>query len=378
MQSASAADPAAAAQPDGSRIRSLDGLRGVAALVVVAFHVSDLVAWDPAVRRIVGVTPLGVFMNGPAAVHVFFVLSGFVLSHSLLGAPGVAGTLRYCVRRVFRIHPPYMAAVLFAWALTFLPLGSPAETEVAGVASLRIPLERMPLALALPSKAFGQLPVGWSLYVELAMSLVLPLLLWIARRSDPLVVVAIGFLLPLHPQAGFLVFTIDFAVGMALYLSRDRIARFVPQGGVAAGLWVVAALALLQTPALGGAAGVARTLAEHQPPGWLVPIAAGSALLTLAALEMPAVRRCLASRAAVFLGRISYSLYLVHWSVVMLLGRLVGAPDSAFTAVLFFAMVTCVSCGVAMLGWRWVEQPSIAAGRALLARLAPRASKAAA
>jgi peptidoglycan/LPS O-acetylase OafA/YrhL len=90
---------------------------------------------------------------------------------------------------------------------------------------------------------------------------------------------------------------------------------------------------------------------------------------------MPALRR--PRPAAVFLGRISYSLYLVHWSVVMLLGRLVGAPDSAFAAVLFFAMVTCVSCGVAMLGWRWVEQPSIAAGRALLAWLAPRASAAA-
>jgi peptidoglycan/LPS O-acetylase OafA/YrhL len=129
---------------------------GVAALVVVAFHVSDLVAWDPAVLRIVGVTPLGVLVNGPAAVHVFFVLSGFVLSHSLLRAPGVAGTLRYFVRRVFRIHPPYMAAVLFAWALTFLPLGSPAHTEVAGVASVRIPLDAC--SRWLPSMAFGQLP----------------------------------------------------------------------------------------------------------------------------------------------------------------------------------------------------------------------------
>lgn len=220
MEAASALDPAAAVQPGGSRGAALDGLRGVAALVVVAFHVSALVTWHPAALWIAGMTPLGVVVNGPAAVHVFFVLSGFVLTHSLMRTPGAAGTLRYCVRRVFRIHPPYMAAVLFAWALTFLPPGAPALTAVA--------------------------------------------------------------------------------------------------------------------------------------------------------LEIPALRRLLASLAAVFLGRISYSLYLVHWSVAMLLGRLVGAPGSALAALLFFAVVTLVSCAVAMLGWRWIEQPSIRAGRALVAVFAPR------
>jgi peptidoglycan/LPS O-acetylase OafA/YrhL len=377
MEAASAVDPTAAAEPHGARDVALDGLRGLAALVVVAFHVSALVSWHPTVLWVAGVTPLGVAINGPAAVHVFFVLSGFVLTHSLLRAPGAAGTLRYCARRVFRIHPPYMAAVLFAWALTFLPPGAPAITEVAGVESVRIPLERMSLALALPSKAFGQLPVGWSLYVELAMSLLLPLLLWIGRHSAPLVPVAIGFLVPLYPRAGFLVFTIDFAVGMALCLSRDRLAAFVPRGGLAAVLWVLAALMLLQTPGLGGPASPVRTLAEYQPPAWIVPIAAGCALLVLAALEMPALRRLLASRPAVFLGRISYSLYLVHWSVAMLLGRLVGAPGSALAALLFFAVVTLVSCGIAVLGWRWIEQPSIRAGRALLAAFALRRAGAA-
>jgi peptidoglycan/LPS O-acetylase OafA/YrhL len=376
MHPASAADSAAAAQPDGARIHALDGLRGIAALVVVAFHVSALVAWDPNVLWIAGVTPFGVLMNGPAAVHVFFVLSGFVLSHSLLRTPGAVGTARYCVRRVFRIHPPYMAAVLFAWALTFLPPGSPALTEVAGVSSVRIPLERMPLALAFPSKAFGQLPVGWSLYVELLMSMLLPLLLWIGRRSDPLVPVAIGFLVPLHPRAGFLLFTVDFAVGMALCVSRERIARLVPKSGIGAVLWIVAALMLLQTPGLGGTMGTAQRLAEFQPPTWVVPIAAGCALLTLAALEMPAMRRFFSSRPAVFLGRISYSLYLVHGSIVLLLGRLVGAPGSAPAALLFFGTVALVSCGVAALGWRWIEQPSIRAGRALLALFAQRAPRA--
>lgn len=375
MHSASAADPAVAAQPDGSRIRSLDGLRGMAALVVVAFHVSALVPWHPTVLWIAGVTPLGVLMNGPAAVHVFFVLSGFVLSQSLLRAPGAAGTARYYVRRVFRIHPPYMAAVVFAWALTFLPPGAPPITQVAGVESIRIPLERMPLALALPSKAFGQLPVGWSLYVELAMSMLLPLLLWIGRRTDPLIPVAIGFLVPLHPRPGFLLYAIDFAVGMALCLSRDRIGRMVPRSGIAAVLWVLAALMLLQTPGLAGATGSARTLAEYQPPAWIVPIAGGCTLLTLAALEMPALRRFFSTGPAVFLGRVSYSLYLVHWSIAMLLGRIFGAPTSAPVAVLFFAMVALVSCGIAALGWRFVEQPSIRAGRALLAILAPRAPR---
>ena len=73
------------------RLHALDGLRGVAALVVVAFHVLDYVALPRSLFSVWLMSPLGIFVNGPGAVHVFFVMSGFVLALASLRDPGLAG-----------------------------------------------------------------------------------------------------------------------------------------------------------------------------------------------------------------------------------------------------------------------------------------------
>src|SRR5262245_20415440 len=93
----------------------LDGLRGLAAVVVVAFHTFQHVTLSESARTLWLLTPLGALVNGPGAVHVFFVLSGFVLAGALARDARPARLPRYYVRRWFRIHPPYAAAVLFAW-----------------------------------------------------------------------------------------------------------------------------------------------------------------------------------------------------------------------------------------------------------------------
>ena len=81
-----------------------------------------------------------------------------------------------------------MVAVLVAWVLS-------AGYPVVGGLTLwlqsqnpcfHIPGPLVPWALILPSVAFGQLPVGWSLYVELVMSLVFPVLLLLGRRIHAL------------------------------------------------------------------------------------------------------------------------------------------------------------------------------------------------
>src|ERR1700752_3428309 len=102
---------------DARRLECLDGVRGVAALVVVVFHY--LSAFVPALTPDqtpdpywLADTPLAILFNGPFAVVVFFVLSGFVISKSahkrfpLL--PAVA--LRY-----LRLTVPMLASVLAAW-----------------------------------------------------------------------------------------------------------------------------------------------------------------------------------------------------------------------------------------------------------------------
>jgi peptidoglycan/LPS O-acetylase OafA/YrhL len=116
-------DPAVGQRPAQrvpGRIKALDGLRGGGAVVVMVFHYLCLLhpEWVPGMVDApvaLADTPLFILWNGPFAVSVFFVLSGFVMAgaaeryHDALVANAVTRYLRLAV--------PVLASVLLAWAL---------------------------------------------------------------------------------------------------------------------------------------------------------------------------------------------------------------------------------------------------------------------
>src|SRR5688572_5584929 len=104
-------------------MESLDGLRAVAAVVVVARHTVNAIAMPEAVRHALLASPLGLLLSAQGAVRLFFVLSGFVLARSLARGPGSGNVLQFYVRRLFRIHPPYVFGVLVAWLAAFFYAG---------------------------------------------------------------------------------------------------------------------------------------------------------------------------------------------------------------------------------------------------------------
>ena len=125
-----AASPPAEESSRVSRVRSLDGLRGLAALIVVFHHA---LLTSPTLARVnygtppgtvhgihwlLSYTPLHLLWAGPEAVFVFFVLSGFVLflpteSVRFRWAP-------YYPRRLLRLYLPVIGSVLFAWLSVIL------------------------------------------------------------------------------------------------------------------------------------------------------------------------------------------------------------------------------------------------------------------
>lgn len=103
-----------------NRFESLDGLRGAAACVVVIFHF--LCAFSPHIVPDLSASlpwwsdsPLALVFNGGFAVHVFFVLSGFVLAHSAqLNSVHLPSAL---IARYVRLAGPALVSVLMAWGL---------------------------------------------------------------------------------------------------------------------------------------------------------------------------------------------------------------------------------------------------------------------
>jgi peptidoglycan/LPS O-acetylase OafA/YrhL len=359
------ADAAAAA-----RVESLDGLRGLAAVVVVSCHLFEFSSLSHGLRSLVLSSPFGVLFNGPGAVHLFFVLSGYVLALSLSRDVERGRLLRFYPRRILRIHPPYVAAVLLAWVASFgYPLIASPAARQAGFC-IHMPPELLPRALALPSLAFGQLPIGWSLYVELMMSLLFPLLLAVGRHVHPLAPVGLGLVLvqALHPRLNFLVFTLDFAIGVTLYLERERIARWF--GGLSGVAWaavILASLVLLEAPyPFAWMWYRSAILPGGHSPGVVASMSVGAAGILVAALHQPAFHRALTTPLARWFGRISYSLYLVHFTVLLfLVCRVTGPGIPPLAALTLFPVVLAISAGVAEIGYRLVEAPSMRAGRTL-------------
>lgn len=113
----------------------LDAVRGLAAMWVVLFHLTLLVdgpgtgparlLWD----HVIG--------NGALGVAVFYVLSGFVITHSPRNGFGAAATpVNFMVRRIIRLTPPYWAAIVLAIAMHRLAVEVDGEPFLPGGAEL--------------------------------------------------------------------------------------------------------------------------------------------------------------------------------------------------------------------------------------------------
>jgi peptidoglycan/LPS O-acetylase OafA/YrhL len=203
------------------RVRSLDGLRGLAAVIVAFGHatiatipVLALVALGRPVhlssfQEAISYSPLHALWAGRDWVIVFFVLSGFVLS---IGAIEKFDARSYYPRRIIRLYVPVWAAVIFAIVAHVLV----SHDAVVG-ATPWLNLHSAPLSLSRVAHeltlVFGAgdasvTTVLWSLRWEVFFSLALPLYLLIARRLNPLLLAGISLLV--------------------VFLGHDDYARYMP------------------------------------------------------------------------------------------------------------------------------------------------------
>ncbi len=354
------------------RSAAIDGIRGLAALSVLGFHV-----WLYRENRPTGERTL-LFDQVGFALHLglvcFFVLSGFLLYRSF--ARAALGGRRtdlgaYAIRRVARIVPAYyvaIAGVLVLYAITGFDHITPTAREI-------------PLFLA-----FGQnysmdsimelIPVTWTLCVEVAFYVVLPLIgllaLTIGRRPrvQATMLASIVVLATLWNR-------VVFEQGW-----NDVVQKALPTFmgvfacGMLAALWVetrerrdtpLLSVRTTLVLALGGGALVIGHAAWMETQiyldGWRpalrdVPAATGFALLIAAvAAGRGPVLHGLAWRPLAGAGIVSYGLYLWHLPILLAV-RSAGLLPEPFAPRL--AVVLVLSFLAAWLSWRLVERPAIA------------------
>lgn len=338
-----------------TRFEGLTGLRALAAVAVVLFHY--------------GGTALS-GLQGWISVHVFFVLSGFLITTLALREESRRGRLSlraFYLRRAFRILPLY-ALVL---ALTV------AGVAVAGAFVSSRMSDALPYYLTFTNELVDfNTPYGvsWTLGVEEKFYLIWPGLLALtalcgrARAAarfgvagGVLVVIAV-VALPLTPGAQWANLSAHYAslmvgclLALVLHTRRGFAAlAFFTRPRVA--LLVALGFAVFQVafPPLRDAVG----------GNWrFIPLyAVAAAFLVLAALSAGPVRRFLTSRVLVFVGERSYALYLTQIIAAGVTGWFFppGIVKGVATVV--------VALGFACVLRRWVELPAIALGRRLSTR----------
>lgn len=358
-------------------VAALDGLRGLAALVVVFRHAFNSLALPFPLRESVFQSPLALLLNGQGAVQLFFVLSGYVLASSLARNREWTDLGQYWVKRIFRIHPPYVFAVLFAWGASFF---APEIAPDAGVtAALRSQAEvhvgpaQLLESLLFPGDAHGQLPVGWTLRIEMVFSLLLPLMVLVARCGHwSLLLLASAWWLGRPDRT--LVYMLDFSLGIAVFQERERLRAGFERAGAAGRLGLVAtALFCLHAPLLlGWSVPFEGILISGFQPREIALMGAGAAGLVAACLGVPWLEAALASRPGRYLGRISYSLYLVHGPMLIAFAPLLVRSPGPAAGAAYFACVVGASIAVSHWAQRWVERSSIAAGNRICRWLARR------
>lgn len=291
----------------------IDGLRAVAVLPVILFHLGC--AWMP---------------GGYIGVDVFFVISGFLIT-SILADEHLQGTFKYTnfwLRRVRRIFPA-LAAMLLATALVGGYLIAGGDANALGKTTLAALLSFANVALWRQTGNYwgadaenNPLLHTWSLSVEEQFYFFFPVLLaclfrfarkWvfasilaIALASFALYVYAAGH----HPAAGFYLLPTrawELACGCLLAIAQ-RQHGWRPRGS--------------RLPALAGLAAILLSYAlisgENALPGSLAFAVLGTVLVLAYANGPHGLASGLLSwRPLVFVGKISYSLYLWHWPVIV-------------------------------------------------------------
>src|SRR6185503_10191193 len=200
------------------RVEWLDSVRGLAALTVLFGHTVGILQIPPWFERLINVPIVSTIVDGRTAVTMFFLLSGFVLALPYARPRGDGGFRKvelasFYLRRFTRIWLPWFAVFcLSALAMVTVfgdyktnPNPSPWAMQF-WQEPLTIGQMARQLIFSLHNPVKVLVPQDWSLGVELKASLLLPLLIWLLRKS-PWALTAFGFALLLLYPTGYYYFT---------------------------------------------------------------------------------------------------------------------------------------------------------------------------
>lgn len=362
-----------------SHIPALDGLRGLAILLVMVYHFCQLYA--PADGFLDQVL-FGAAASGWCGVDLFFVLSGFLITGILFDAKGSSRYLRnFWMRRILRIFPLYYATVFaFFVVLPAIPHALAQDYTVDAVAEQGWFWAHLTnIKLVMREDWYSHLVpnVFWSLAIEEQFYLVWPLIVLCLCRRTLMVLCGILFVFAL--VARLLLDQSPVGLIMAYVLPFARMDALVMGGFLA--LWVrgpngIAGAVRFAKPVMFATA-ASLFIMGVQDGGlhWqrrivctvgfsLVALMFGGLLLMVArARPGTLLHRVFVSRFMTTFGKYSYALYLFHGPAGSIAKRIYNPADGAVIfgshvprTLLYIALASVICLTISWLSWNLLEK----------------------
>ncbi len=368
------------------RLDYLDALRGLAALSVICFHYNLTYGvpynTQPRVRMIVNDSPLHLWWDGFAAVSLFFVLSGLVLSirhFSPSARPNLGGFSYsgFLVSRICRILLPYLAVLTLsamAWHFSAEHLAGPARSPWFSAFWRDSPTSKALLDQANLFELdnggkFKLIPQAWSLAIEIVLSLLVPVGVLIAMRSTLWLLIAACIA---GMMGGLSHYAVLFAMGIALGKHFQQIVAWLQPRAVSRAALMVFAIVLygyrFVLPNI--------HLLHDGSIDWYIS-GIGAAMMLMLASASASARAFLSHGIMHHIGRVSYSIYLSHFAILLAVTprfMLLVASHTKLHWIYLWAIGLVFTCAITIaisdLLYRLVEEPTIALGRYLSAKTA--------
>lgn len=332
----------------------VDGLRGVAVLGVVSFH-------------------LGLNGGGFAGVDVFFVISGFLITRILSselasGKPGAAVLASFYERRIRRILPAValMCIVTFAVATLWLfpddlkEFGRSLQSVAVFISNVHFQRKTGYFEGAADEKPLLH---TWSLAVEEQYYLLFPLALWLVWRTSGQAVAFVVCLVVAVASLFYGEIQTQSKPELAFFSTPSRIWELLTGALLAmASERLPTTRALREIMAVVGVTLIAWTYAMYSSAtsfpglGAFLPVLGASLLIAAGVRGQTLVSRALAMPVLVGVGLISYSVYLWHWPLLVF-AKYRFAPLMEQHTTLISALLFAASLLLGYFSWRFVEQP---------------------
>jgi peptidoglycan/LPS O-acetylase OafA/YrhL len=343
---------------------AINAWRGMAALLVAFFHCRQVTwigmqqfhraapAWDANTLISYLTFPIA---WGSAGVPIFFVISGYcihrAMARRLIANPSTPlHTGNFLLRRFARIYPVLIAALVLTFALDSLSSTFEPVSHKINPFDLQAFVVNLLSLQGVAGKTFGSNGALWTLSVEVQFYLVYPLLLALRRRLGMrgvmlnifLVNIASAFIFERHQIVVFTSYWFSWAIGAWIAEAKVQGVRAPARAG-----WMAAAIALAGC----GAFSIAHYAAFQL---WALAFA----VYLLSALDKP-MRESAPVRALSWLGEFSFSLYVVHLPIFVLLSSLFFRSALQTEIWACFGFTAC-AVTLAYGFYRLVERPAMA------------------